>query len=291
MGDVEFILGECNRMLKDPLNYGHVKAAWSGLRPLVRDPNADPNDTKKLSRDHVIDVLPGGLISVCGGKWTTYRMMAEDALNKALEINPELKPSSACQTLTMQLIGSDRSGKVCDKKFDRVTVILREEFDMDKPCAEHLRANYGTRAIELARMALSDPDLTYKIGSTLFFKRLSSKHALLDAEVVFACRQEFACTAVDVLARRTRLSFLDAKAAMDALPRVLDLMQRELRWSRSRREKERVDAERFLETMYMPKLDDQNATAEQVINEVVAKGAPRKLVRTMTSIDSYPNSK
>ena len=52
--------GECNRMLKDRLDFGHVKAAWAGLRPLVRDPNADPSDTKALSRDHVIDVRAGG---------------------------------------------------------------------------------------------------------------------------------------------------------------------------------------------------------------------------------------
>eukprot|EP00967_Tisochrysis_lutea_P045424 scaffold55166_cov30-Tisochrysis_lutea.AAC.6 len=77
MGDVDFILGECNRVCKDPLDYSHVKAAWAGLRPLVRDPNADPNDTKKLSRDHVVDVRPGGLVTICGGKWTTYRAMAQ----------------------------------------------------------------------------------------------------------------------------------------------------------------------------------------------------------------------
>merc|ERR1719453_1016371 len=107
MDDADFILGECNRMLKDRLDFGHVKAAWAGLRPLVRDPAADPSDTSSLSRDHVVDVRPGGLVTICGGKWTTYRMMAEDAVNKALELNKSLAPSSPCTTLSMKLIGSD----------------------------------------------------------------------------------------------------------------------------------------------------------------------------------------
>ena len=113
---------------------------------------------------------------------------------------------------------------------------------MDKSCAEHLRSNYGTRALALATMARAEPDLSYKVGDTTFFKRLSNKHALLEAEIVFACRQELACTAVDVLARRTRISFLDAQAAMEALPRVLELMAKELSWSKSRIKEEEKDA-------------------------------------------------
>ena len=58
----------------------------TGLRPLVRDPNADPADTKKLSRHHVVDVVGGGLVTIAGGKWTTYRQMAEDAVDKAMEV-------------------------------------------------------------------------------------------------------------------------------------------------------------------------------------------------------------
>jgi glycerol-3-phosphate dehydrogenase len=77
LDEVDFILRECNSTLSRPINHSHVRAAWAGLRPLVRDPKADPNDTKKLARDHVVDVVRGNLISICGGKWTTYRRMAE----------------------------------------------------------------------------------------------------------------------------------------------------------------------------------------------------------------------
>ena len=134
-------------------------------------------------------------------------------LDKALELNPSLRALAApCQTLTMTLIGSDRSGEVCEGKFDKVSVILREEYDMSKETAAHLRENYGTRALLVAKLAREERELQYTLGKSTFYKLLSPKHPLLEAEVVWACRQEYAQTAVDVLARRTRLSFLDAQA-------------------------------------------------------------------------------
>ena len=226
--------------------------------------------------------------------------------------------------------------------------MLREDYGMDKAVAEHLRSNYGTRALALAAMARDDPELVLDVNGSKQYKRLSNKHMLLDAEVVFAVRQEFACTAVDVLARRTRLSFLDAQvraiisvvvvvaltrgpqapsvsrvsppehrphvaqAAVEALPRVIDLMARELSWSRARkiqarrahaharahrpralpprvhfaarRVQEREDARKFLATMYVPV--DDGKTAQDVVDAVIARGANRKLTRQLTRLDT-----
>lgn len=229
-----------------------------------------------------------------------------------------------------------------------MTVMLREDYGMDKAVAEHLRSNYGTRALALAAMARDDPELVLDVNGSKQYKRLSNKHMLLDAEVVFAVRQEFACTAVDVLARRTRLSFLDAQvraiisvvvvvaltrgpqappvsrvsppehrphvaqAAVEALPRVIDLMARELSWSRARKDQarrahaharahrpralpprahsaarrvqEREDARKFLATMYVPV--DDGKTAQDVVDAVIARGANRKLTRQLTRLDT-----
>lgn len=285
MGDVDFIIGECNRVVKEPLDYSNVKSAWAGLRPLVRDPNADPDDTKKLSRDHVIDVVAGGFVSICGGKWTTYRQMAEDGINKALEINPRLRERKIepCTTLESTLIGSDRTGQVSNGKFDKVTVMLREKYGVDKASAEHLVHNYGTRAIALAEMAAADKNLTTQASGATFYNRLSSKYPILEAEVIFAVRQEYACTAVDVLARRTRLSFLDAHAAVDCLPRVIEMMAKELGWSSKRKEQEKMEAMKFLETMYMPKKEDG---VQDVVSEVIKRGANRKLVQRVTTLNA-----
>lgn len=126
--DVRFILAEVNRVLRDKLDRSSVRAAWCGLRPLVRDPTAEPSDTKKLSRHHVVDVVDGGFVTIAGGKWTTYRKMAEDAVDKAIEIHPNLanRVTSDCVTSSMKLIGADRGGRVCHRNFDRVAIALRE---------------------------------------------------------------------------------------------------------------------------------------------------------------------
>eukprot|EP00729_Bicosta_minor_P008712 gene8712-13108_t len=257
--DVTFILGEVNRVLRDKLDRSAVRAAWTGLRPLVRDPSADPTDTKKLSRHHVVDVVDGGLVTIAGGKWCVNNM-AEDAVDKACEIRPEVgkKAKNDCVTSTMQLIGADRGGLVCHKNFDRVSIQLREVYGMDKDVADHLVHNYGTRALQLAEMAVKEPAgrvrVTVKNGGEerSFWKRLSPQHPQLEAEVVFACRHEYAETLVDVVARRTRLGFLDVKATLQVLPRVLDLMQEELKWTKSKRDQEEADCRRFMETMYLP---------------------------------------
>lgn len=252
VNEVDFILRECNSVLSRPINHGHVRAAWAGLRPLVRDPKADPNDTKKLARDHVVDVVRGGLISVCGGKWTTYRKMSEDAVDAAVALNPALQPERGCVTQSMTLLGTDRGGLICHKNFDKVVVTLREKYEMDKFVAKHLMHNYGTRALIVADIAKEYAVTSKESGAGLRYLKLYSKYPMLEAEVVFACRSEYACTAVDVLARRTRLAFLDSAAAEQALPRVLDIMAKELSWSGRRKEQERKSALKFLQTMSMP---------------------------------------
>ena len=147
---------------------------------------------------------------------------------------------------------NDRGGEVCHGNFDRVAVSLREDFGMDADTATHLRNNYGTRGLQLALLAQSDAHSSSNKGRR-FYNKLHPKYPLLEAEVTYACRHEYAQTAVDVIARRTRISFLDANAALEVLPRVVSLMAKELKWSRSRAKQEEKDAISFLETMkYTP---------------------------------------
>ena len=121
---------------------------------------------------------------------------------------------------------------------------------MEKDVANHLCHNYGTRALQLAELAETHPALCpIAPDGTKRWKRLSAEYPHLEAEVTFACRNEYACTAVDVLARRTRLAFVDVRAALLVLPRILDLMQAELGWSATRKAEELTNARHFLETM------------------------------------------
>eukprot|EP01062_Namystynia_karyoxenos_P074329 TRINITY_DN71218_c0_g1_i1.p1 TRINITY_DN71218_c0_g1~~TRINITY_DN71218_c0_g1_i1.p1 ORF type:complete len:721 (+),score=241.32 TRINITY_DN71218_c0_g1_i1:84-2165(+) len=265
--EIDFCIREANTVLRPGVELRRerdVRAAWAGLRPLVRDPNAAPGDTKSLARDHVVDNIggAGGLLSICGGKWTTYRRMAQDVLDRAVSTNPELaafRDVECCTGLRTDgtvhsLLGSDRQGLITDGFFGpagRLNILLREEYSMPKELSQHLVENYGTRAIVVAGIAHEAAGSRKEFAETgqLRFRRLHPKYPILEAEVYYACRHECAETCVDVIARRTRLAFLDAKAAKSVVPQVLDIMQKELGWSAQRRETEHQQAEAFLRTM------------------------------------------
>ena len=118
---------------------------------------------------------------------------------------------------------------------------LRDAYDIDRECARYLVRNYGTRALQVAQIA------TRKEKEP---SRLVRKYPFLEAEVVFAVEQEYACTAVDVISRRTRLAFIDTRAALEVLPRVIDIMAPLLSWDKQRCAKEREDAKKFIASMH-----------------------------------------
>ena len=224
--EIEFILKEANALLSRPVRRSEIRATWAGLRPLVRNPDA--KDTKEIAREHIVEISDGGLITVCGGKWTTYRRMAEDAvdavLNKDQVLSNKARP---CTTLEAQLVGADRGGLLCKGDFQRIVITLREEYDFPKGVARHLVSNYGTRALVVAQIARNME--TTRRGKepgedARNYRKLYSKYPMLEAEVIFACRHEYALNITDVLARRTRLAFLDADAAAASIPRVATLV-------------------------------------------------------------------
>jgi len=222
---VEYLLRHANRYLARGVERTDIKAAWAGLRPLIRDPRA--TDTAGLARDHVIVQGPGGMITIGGGKWTTYRKMAQDAVDYAIR-QAKLEPASACRTASLPLIGAEGFDPAAAK-------LLETRFGLDPGVAQHLLRAYGSRAEQLA-------SLLAEVGSA----RLAPGHPILEAEVVWAAREELAQTALDVLARRTRLAFLDQAAAKAALPRVVELLTAELGWDRERREHELEAARQIL---------------------------------------------
>ncbi len=109
--EIEFILNEVRGYLSSDVRVrrGDVLSAWSGLRPLVKDPNA--KDTQSLVRNHLIDVSPSGLLTIAGGKWTTYRAMAEETVDRAVK-EYDLKPERGCITKDVQLVGSQAWNKL-----------------------------------------------------------------------------------------------------------------------------------------------------------------------------------
>ena len=260
-GEINWILSEIRGYLAPDINVrrGDVLAAWSGIRPLVKDPHS--KNTESLVRNHLITVSDSGLLTCAGGKWTTYRQMAEEAVDEAIgryNLRPgpvtqiprisgtEMRDDSApldgtCQTHQVRLIGAHGFSKT-------LFINLIQHFGIETVVAKHLCESYGDRAWTVA--ALSSPtEQRYPVRG---FK-LSQLYPFVDGEVRYAVRHEYAQTAVDVLARRTRLAFLNAQAALEALPKVIDLMTEELRWDKKRQDREWRDTVQFLASMGLPK--------------------------------------
>jgi glycerol-3-phosphate dehydrogenase len=269
--DIDWIISEISGYLAPDINVrrGDVLAAWAGIRPLVRDPKA--KNTESLVRNHLITVSPSGLLTCAGGKWTTYRQMAEEAVDEAIKtygLQPrrvervpdisgtglktdEFDLDGSCQTHQVRLVGAHGYSKT-------LFINLIQHFGLETDVAKHLTGSYGDRAWQVA--ALSSPTFSrFPVRG----KRISSLYPFIDGEVRYAVRHEYAQTAVDVLARRTRLAFLNAQAAMEALPVVIDLMAEELKWEDKRKDLEWKESLQFLSSMGLPK-SRLNMTREDV---------------------------
>lgn len=246
--EVDFIIDEANRYLSVEVTRADIKSAWSGIRPLVKDPRHSDGTTSKISREHVVEVSDSNLVTIAGGKWTTYRRMAQDAIDKLVETVPELqKKASPCKTKDVGIIGADRIGEVCNKKFDTITVTLRESYLLDKDISEHLMRNYGTRALQIAEIEKAG-FLDRKPSDHP--RRLHPKYPYLEAEVVFAVRQEYAQKATDVIGRRMRLAFIDSDVTAQLVPRVVSMMGDLHGWTKARRDQETKECHEYLETMH-----------------------------------------
>ncbi|KDE04235.1 glycerol-3-phosphate dehydrogenase [Microbotryum lychnidis-dioicae p1A1 Lamole] len=234
--EIEWILNEVRNYLSPDIRVrrGDVLSAWSGLRPLVSDPDA--KDTQSLVRNHMINVSSSGLLTIAGGKWTTYRAMAEETVDRAIQ-EYGLQPMRGCVTTKLRLLGSHGWSKM-------MFIKLIQQFGLESDVAKHLTDTYGDRAWAVCSMA-EPTGLRWPVHG----KRLDPVYPYIEAEVTWACRREYAATAVDVIARRTRLSFLNAEAALEALPTVIDIMAKELGWSKAQQNQQFKDAATFLHSM------------------------------------------
>jgi glycerol-3-phosphate dehydrogenase len=216
--EIAYLLRHVTRYFNLQVERADIKAVWSGLRPLVSDPKAV--DTARLARDHVIEVSQAGLLTIAGGKWTTYRLMAEDTVDHAIEQFKLPAKQPACQTEHLPIFG----GAAYQEKGD---LDLVETYHLPADVAAYLNRNYGDQAEQVATLAAAG-----------YGSRLVENHPFLEAEVLHAVRFELAERVIDVLARRMPLALLDTGAARQAAPRVLAIMAEELGWDRERCEAE-----------------------------------------------------
>ena len=190
--EIEFIIQTASHYLHKAPRRSDVLSVFTGIRPLVT--SADSRNTASLSRDHTIHIDESGLLSITGGKWTTYRNMAEDCVNHAAMLGK--LPERECLTRNLKIHGSHPQA---------------HNFG-------HLRV-YGSDAPAIQEIMRRDPQLAQPLAGSLPYT---------GAEVVWSVRNEMARTVEDVLCRRTRALFLNTKAALEAAPKVASLMAREL---------------------------------------------------------------
>jgi glycerol-3-phosphate dehydrogenase len=190
--EIEFMLETASLYLEKKPARADILSVFAGIRPLVK--SGEGTNTAALSRDHTIHIDKSGLLSIAGGKWTTYRNMAQDCVDQAATLAN--LPDKSCVTRTLNIHG----------------------FHLNPEQLGSL-SFYGSDAIAIRELMSQDPALEQPLDAELPY---------LAAEVIWAAREEMARSVEDVLARRTRALFLNARAAIRMAPRVAALLAREL---------------------------------------------------------------
>ncbi|HLN06844.1 MAG TPA: glycerol-3-phosphate dehydrogenase/oxidase [Acidimicrobiales bacterium] len=222
--DIAYVLGAVNAALSSPLKPEDVTASWAGLRPLLAAPGphgrAPSARTADLSRRHKVEHSISGLVSITGGKLTTYRKMAADTVDA---VQRELGSSPVpCRTKHLRLRGSE------DLSALRVQE-LAAGLGLDPEIVDHLRRRYGGDAMAVLGLTFDRPELR---------ERLVVGLPHLEAEVVYAARYEMATCVEDFLSRRTRALLVDARSAAAAAERTAVLLAAELGWDATRASEE-----------------------------------------------------
>jgi len=214
-GDVDYVLNAVNSALSSPLRPEDVTASWAGLRPLLatsaqrRAPRARTAD---LSRRHKVQRSASGLITITGGKLTTYRRMAADTVDAVqLELGSR---SERSRTKNLRLRGAEAVSTAQVRE-------LAAQLGIDEELLSHIRRRYGGETMAVLGLGFDRPELR---------ARLAEGIAHIEAEVVYAARFEMATCVEDVLSRRTRAMLIDARSAAAAASRTAELLAAELEW-------------------------------------------------------------
>ncbi|KAH8274007.1 hypothetical protein KR044_007710, partial [Drosophila immigrans] len=204
----------------------HVLSSWSGIRPTIMCPSSD--NQSEITSNFLLEVSDNQMITLAGGSWSIYRTMALDAIDTAIEECCFEPQSFASNTHNLVLDGGE---EICPM----LPLDLIQNFEVPMDVAQHLADAYGCNAYQvLHKTTLGDRE------------RLHPNFPYIKAEVDYACQREYACQLVDVIARRLRVSFVDASATFQMLPSILSIMSKNLCWSATEQKSQLKAAKRFL---------------------------------------------
>jgi glycerol-3-phosphate dehydrogenase len=263
--DIDYLLGRVNRVLAQPLGHGDIEGVYAGLRPLL---HGESEETSALSREHAVTQSVSGLITVAGGKYTTYRVMARDAIDAAARSLPG-RVAPSC-TDRLPLVGAEGYEALCNRR-ERIAAA----WGLEPARVQRMLERYGARLPEVLEPARERPEL---------LRPLAGAEDHLAAEIRYAATHEAALHLDDVLTRRTRISIETFHRGTACAREVADLLGEVLGWSELDRQREvahyeaRVRAERESQEQ----LDDQTADAARLGAPDVRLGrAPASALRGM----------
>jgi glycerol-3-phosphate dehydrogenase len=224
--DIDYILSAANAVTTRPIGRDDITGLWTGLRPLLAPAEGHrvlSERTTDLSRRHTVRTSDRGVVTVTGGKLTTYRKMAEDTVDAVVKVMGRRK--LACVTADLKLHGSGATGHAPARAGGAGATRPAREPEDATSMAAHLAGRYGTETPAVLALSEGRPELLQPLVAGLHY---------LEVEALFAVREEMAMTISDVLDRRTRASLRDARAAGSAATRVATLIGPELGWDEER---------------------------------------------------------
>ncbi len=246
--DIDYVLDHVNAVLSVPLTRADISGVYAGLRPLL---SGEHEETSQLSREHAISRSPRGMVSVAGGKYTTYRVMARDAVDAAIgELG---QPARPCVTHEIPLLGADGYHALANQ-----VQTLADHFGLPGWRIEHLLARYGALIDDVLAPAAADPALLEPVPGAGEY---------LMAEIRYAASHEGALHLDDVLTRRTRISIETPHRGLESMKPVAALLAEVLGWDDEQtvREIAAYDARVAAERASQEATDDENADARRLV--------------------------
>jgi glycerol-3-phosphate dehydrogenase len=223
--EINYVLKQVGKYFKTSPKKSDILSSWSGIRPLVFD--SDIKNTQELARSHLIEISSSGLITITGGKWTSYRKMAEDTVSKVIEqFNLNAKD---CMTYNLQVIGGEHLNNNGYK-------YLLETYNIETDTAIHLHQFYGSEAEKVIKSGNSKNNL----------RKLLEGYPYIEAEVHYAVEQEMAIHVTDFIIRRITIALLNIEISRLIAYKTLEIMSKKLNWSENKIIKEKIMIEERL---------------------------------------------
>ena len=245
--DIDYVIEHANAVLARPLTRDDVIGVWAGLRPLLQPGTKEGTSSAKVSREHTVASPTPGLTVIAGGKLTTYRVMAKDAVDFAIGSRATSLPSTTHEV--------PRGGAEGLRVFQRQARAIGQRYGWEQHRMDHLLHRYGSLLGELIDLVDARPELA---------QPLHGAPAYIGAEIVYAATHEGALHLDDVMMHRTRLNYEQADKGVGALDQIADLLAAELGWDAATREKEIAAYTARAEAEHQAAMQPDDASAEHV---------------------------